>query len=41
MAKNTTNDSLAQKQAKEQNRNLRNKNSSGDKHLNGPNHPAT
>jgi hypothetical protein len=35
------NDSLAQKEAKEQNRNLRNKNISGDKHLTGPNHPST
>ncbi|WP_281253652.1 hypothetical protein SPSIL_045560 [Sporomusa silvacetica DSM 10669] len=41
MAKNNANDSLAQKQAKEQNQNRQNTHSSGDKHLNGPNHPAT
>ncbi|WP_425059213.1 hypothetical protein SCACP_38900 [Sporomusa carbonis] len=41
MAKNNSNDSLAQKRAKEQNQNLKNKDISGDKHLTGPNHPST
>jgi len=41
VAKYNTNDSLAQKQAKEQNRSLKSKNAGGAKHLTGPNHPAT
>jgi len=41
VAKNNTNDSLAQKQAKKQNQNRQNTHGSGDKHLTGPNHPAT
>ncbi|CQR70784.1 hypothetical protein SOV_43030 [Sporomusa ovata DSM 2662] len=41
MAKNNANDSLAQKKAKEQNQNRQTTSGSGDKHLNGPNHPAT
>lgn len=41
MAKNNANDSLAQQRAKEQNKNLKNKNIHGDKHLTGPNHPST
>ncbi|BBB90529.1 MAG TPA: hypothetical protein PKA28_15415 [Methylomusa anaerophila] len=41
MAKNNPNDSLAQKVAKKQNQNPKNKDISGDKHLDGPNHPST
>lgn len=41
MAKNNSNDSLEQKLAKEQNKNTKNRNINGDKHLDGPNHPST
>ncbi|WP_281289490.1 hypothetical protein [Sporomusa termitida] len=41
MAKNNTNDSAAQQRAKEQNKNLKNKDINGNKHLTGPNHPST
>ncbi|SDE56267.1 hypothetical protein [Sporomusa acidovorans] len=41
MAKNNANDSIAQKRAKAQNQSLKNKEVTGDKHLSGPNHPAT
>ncbi|WP_371374172.1 hypothetical protein [Sporomusa aerivorans] len=41
MARNNTNDSLAQQQQKKQNQNLKNKDMSSDKKLTGPNHPST
>lgn len=41
MAKNNSNDSLEQKLAKKQNKDNKNKSISGDKHLDGPNHPST
>ncbi|MPN34529.1 hypothetical protein SDC9_182023 [bioreactor metagenome] len=41
MSKNNSNDSLQQKLAKQQNRNLKNKDIGGDKHIDGPNHPST
>ena len=41
VAKNNSNDSLAQKQQKEHNQSLKNKDISGDKKLTGVNHPST
>jgi hypothetical protein len=41
LAQKNSNDSLAQKQQKEQNQQLKNKDVSGDKKITGPNYPST
>lgn len=41
MGQNNSNDSLEQKKAKKQNREIKNDSGFGNRHTDGPNHPST